>query len=58
MNFFSNVLGATCASVIALGVSSVNAADMYQVGGLKDGVAENRLWPDFMLVLTGADHRR
>jgi outer membrane immunogenic protein len=43
MNFFSNVLGATCASVIALGVSSVNAADMYQVGGLKDGVAEPTL---------------
>jgi len=36
MNFFFKAVGATCASVIALGVSSVNAADLYQGGGLKD----------------------
>ena len=38
MNFCSNILGATCAGVIVLGISSVYAADIYQGGGLKDGV--------------------
>ncbi len=38
MNLFSHLLGVTCASVIALGNGSVNAADMYGAsGGLKDG---------------------
>jgi len=43
MNFFSNVLGATCTSVIVLGASCVNAADMYQAGGLKDVAVEANL---------------
>jgi len=39
MNFSSKLLGVTCVSVIALGVGSVNAADLYHPsgGGLKDG---------------------
>jgi outer membrane immunogenic protein len=37
MNFSTKLLGMTCASVIALGVGSVNAADLYHGGGLKDG---------------------
>lgn len=36
MDFFSKFLGVTCASVIALGVSSVNASDFGQPGGMKD----------------------
>ena len=38
MNFSSKLVGMTCASVIALGVGSVNATDLYRSagGGLKD----------------------
>jgi outer membrane immunogenic protein len=56
MNFSSKILGATCASVIALGVGSAMAADLYQgqAGGLKDGPAfvPPPLWTGFYV---GAD---
>ncbi len=57
MNFSSKLLGMTCASVIALGVGSVNAADLYHStgGGLKDGpyVAPVAVWTGFYAGING-----
>ena len=57
MNFSSKLLGVTCASVIALGVGSVSAADMYRSagGGLKDGpyVAPPAVWTGFYAGVNG-----
>jgi hypothetical protein len=56
MNFSSRLLGVTCASVIALGVSSVNATDLYRSagGGLKDGpYVPPPLWTGFYVGVNG-----
>ena len=58
MNFSSKLLGVTCASVIALGVGSVNATDMYHSsgGGLKDTpyvVAPLPIWTGFYAGING-----
>ena len=56
MNFSSSLLGVTCASVIALGIGSVNAADMYRSsGGLKDGpaIAAPAVWAGFYAGING-----
>jgi len=56
MNFSSKLLGVTCASVIALGVGSVNATDLYHAtgGGLKDGpYVPPPLWTGFYVGVNG-----
>lgn len=57
MNFSSKLLGLTCVSVIALGVGSVNATDLYHsAGGLKDGpyvAAPVPLWTGFYAGING-----
>ncbi len=54
MNFSSNLLCVTCASVIALGIGSVNAADLYRSGGLKDGpYVAAPVWTGFYAGING-----
>ena len=57
MNFSSKLLGMTCASVLALGIGSVNATDLYHAtgGGLKDGpyVPPPPLWTGFYVGVDG-----
>ena len=56
MNFSSKLLGVTCASVIALGIGSVNATDLYHAtgGGLKDGpYVPPPLWTGFYIGVDG-----
>jgi len=56
MNFSSKLLGVTCVSVIALGVSSVNAADLYHSsgGGLKDApYVAAPVWTGFYAGING-----
>ena len=56
MNFSSKLLGVTCASVIALGIGSVNATDLYHAtgGGLKDGpYVPPPLWTGFYVGVNG-----
>jgi len=56
MNLSSKLLGMTCASVLALGVGSVNATDLYRSagGGLKDGpYVPPPLWTGFYVGVDG-----
>ncbi len=54
MNFSSNLLGVTCASVIVLGIGSVNAADLYRSGGMKDGpYVAAPVWTGFYAGING-----
>ena len=56
MNFSSKLLGVTCASVIALGIGSVNATDLYHPagGGMKDGpYVPPPVWTGFYVGVDG-----
>jgi len=58
MNFSSKLLGVTCVSMIALGIGSVNAADLYHPsgGGMKDGPyvpAVAPVWTGFYAGING-----
>ncbi len=57
MSFSAKLLGVSCASVIALGIGSASAADMYRAsgGGLKDApiVAPPAVWTGFYAGVNG-----